>query len=61
MTQLLTTAETATYLSVSPRTLESWRTKLTGPPFVKLDSKQVRYRQSDLEKWVDESVQGGQA
>ncbi len=58
--QLLTTAEAATYLSISPRTLESWRTKLVGPPSVKLNGGNVRYRPEDLEQWVAESVQTGQ-
>lgn len=58
---LLTTAEAATHLSLSPRTLEAWRSKLVGPPFIKLpDSQTVRYRAADLEKWVDESAQTGQ-
>ena len=60
MGQLMTTAEAATYLNMSPRTLESWRTKLIGPPFVKPEnSAAVRYRAADLEQWVNESVQGG--
>jgi DNA-binding transcriptional MerR regulator len=59
--QLLTTAEAATYLNMSPRTLETWRTKFIGPPYVKPEkSNSVRYREADLEQWVTESVQGGQ-
>lgn len=59
--QLLTPAEAATYLSMSPRTLETWRTKLIGPPFVKPEGTQkVWYRVTDLEQWVNESLQGGQ-
>lgn len=58
---LLTPAEAATYLSVSPRTLETWRSKLIGPPFIKPEgiSRVVRYREDDLAKWINESVQGG--
>jgi excisionase family DNA binding protein len=59
--QLLTTAEAATYLNLSRRTLEGWRAKLIGPPFVKPTGGAVRYREEDLEKWVNESVQGGAA
>jgi len=59
--QLLTTAEAATYLNISPRTLEAWRTKLIGPPHFKPAGAQaVRYRAADLEQWVEESMQSGQ-
>lgn len=62
MGQLLTQAEAATYLDLSPRTLEAWRTKLIGPPFMKPEGTSVvRYRAEDLEKWVNESMQGGGA
>lgn len=58
--QLLTTAEAATYLSLSPRTLEAWRSKLIGPPYIKPNAGTVRYRPADLEKWVDDSAKTGQ-
>lgn len=58
--QLLTTAEAATYLSLSPRTLETWRSKLVGPPYVKPNGGKVRYRPEDLEQWVEESITTGQ-
>lgn len=58
--QLLTTAEAATYLSMSPRTLETWRNKRIGPPYVKPEGgNAVRYRPADLESWVEESMQTG--
>jgi excisionase family DNA binding protein len=58
--QLLTTAEAATYLSLSPRTLESWRSQLRGPQYVKVSGKAIRYRPEDLEQWVNESIETGQ-
>lgn len=58
--QLLTTAEAATYLSLSPRTLEAWRSQLVGPPHIKISGRAVRYRPEDLEQWVDESAKTGQ-
>ena len=58
---LLTPAEAATYLSVSPRTLETWRSKLVGPKFIKPEGiNVVRYREDDLATWLEESSQGGQ-
>jgi predicted DNA-binding transcriptional regulator AlpA len=37
----------------SPRTLERWRTTGAGPRFIKLGHR-VAYRQSDVERWLDE-------
>jgi len=60
MAPLLTTAEAATYLSVSKRTLEDWRTRLIGPTYIKLNgTSTIRYRSDDLEAWIDASAQGG--
>lgn len=58
---LMTTAEAATFLSLSPRTLESWRSKLVGPKYIKpVGGSAVRYRAADLEQWVEDSVKTGQ-
>ncbi len=37
---------------VSERTLQRWRLEGVGPKFLKL-GRLVRYRQSDLDRWVD--------
>lgn len=42
----------AAYLDLSDRTLEEWRTKGGGPPFVKLSGKIVLYDIHDLDAWV---------
>jgi hypothetical protein len=60
MTQLMTTAEAASYLSLSPRTLESWRLKQMGPPVTRLSAKAVRYNADALEAWVEETAKTGQ-
>ncbi|MCD7982736.1 MAG: helix-turn-helix domain-containing protein [Desulfovibrio sp.] len=39
----LTTAEVAKLCRVSPRTVEGWRYRGQGPPFVRLENGQVRY------------------
>jgi hypothetical protein len=60
MAPLLTTAEAATYLAVSPRTLEDWRTRLVGPVYIKpAGTSTIRYRSEDLEAWIDQSIQTG--
>ena len=52
-TPLLTTVEAATFLRLSRRTLEDFRTKGTGPSFRRL-GKKIFYRPEDLDSWVDE-------
>lgn len=54
--QLLTTADAARLLAMSPRTLEAYRRKGGGPQFVALSRNAVRYRRSDLDQWVSERV-----
>ncbi len=53
---LLDTKTTANKLGVSPQTLEGWRVRGGGPPFVKVSHRCVRYRDRDLEQWVDDRV-----
>ena len=47
---LLTTAEAAAYLKVSPRTLLNYRN--LGLPFLRLRGRLIRYRLSALNKYV---------
>ena len=46
----LDTLEAAAYLRLSPATLITWRSRRTGPPYVKLGSR-VGYVQSELDAW----------
>ena len=50
---LLTTAQVAAILSLSPRTLEQLRVKGGGPPYFALGKRAVRYRRSDVDSWLD--------
>ncbi|MGO1235157.1 MAG: helix-turn-helix transcriptional regulator [Microbacterium gubbeenense] len=56
---LLTTEALAEHLSVPPRTLEDWRRMRTGPPYVRLGRKLVRYRMSDVVAYLDAQVVRG--
>ena len=61
---LLTTKETAAVLGVSTITLEMWRSKRKGPPFVKLGDgpgAAVRYRRSELAEWLSTGTRRGGA
>ncbi len=55
--RLLHPREAATYLSVSPATLERWRRTGEGPKFVKLGrarNSRIAYRAEDIDAYVDE-------
>ena len=52
---LLTTKEAASVLSVKPNTLEIWRHKGRGPPFVRLGDgpcAPIRYVRAELSSWL---------
>jgi hypothetical protein len=46
-------ARAAALLSVNPRTLQQWRLRGTGPTFVRISSRCVRYRYRDLYSWAE--------
>lgn len=48
---LLTAEQLADALSVSPRTLEAWRRRAEGPPWVDLGGR-VRYRVLAVDEWL---------
>ncbi len=46
-----TTKELAGELGLKTVTIESWRARGEGPPYVRL-GRSVRYRRQDIEAWV---------
>lgn len=50
--ELLTSPETAAYLKVPERTLNDWRYRKIGPPFLRV-GRHVRYRRSDVDEWLN--------
>ena len=51
----LTPKEAAAYLRHSPHTLQEWRQKKIGPPYIKLGVAKkaaVLYRRIDLDEWL---------
>lgn len=52
MDNLLTGAEVAEILNVSPRTIERWRRQGRGPRWIRVEG-QVRYPESDLRAYLD--------
>jgi excisionase family DNA binding protein len=53
---LLTPSEVAEITGLSIETLAQWRSQRRGIPFVKVSRNCVRYRQSDLDRWLEERI-----
>lgn len=53
MSKLLNTTEAALLLGISKSTLEHWRTVNMGPVFRRIGPRCVRYKQSDLDNYVE--------
>lgn len=56
-TQLLTREQAATFLQFSVKTLANWAVTGAGPRLVKIGGR-VRYRQADLDKWIEKNTVG---
>ena len=52
---LLTEVQAADLLSLSVRTLQAWRAKGFGPPYVRA-GRAIRYRRRDLLAWTEAHV-----
>jgi hypothetical protein len=48
---LMTETEAALHLDLSPRTLQAWRGRGTGPAFVKA-GRSVRYARDELDRFI---------
>lgn len=59
--RLLSTNEVARLLGLEPRTLRAWRSRGIGPDFVRLSRQCVRYRQTDVSKYIDARARQGDA
>jgi predicted DNA-binding transcriptional regulator AlpA len=51
--QLLTELEAAHILQLAPATLASWRNMKTGPRYMRINQRIIRYRRSDLIRWTE--------
>jgi len=59
--KLLTPSEAADKLAVSAQTLAHWRVRGSGPEFVHLSARCVRYPEISLESWLAERLQASMA
>jgi predicted DNA-binding transcriptional regulator AlpA len=49
---LLTEAETAPVVRLSPKTLANMRSRGEGPPYVRISNRAIRYSRRQVERWV---------
>ena len=54
--ELLSSTQASARLGVSPRTLDGWRVRGGGPPFVRLSARAIRYRPEDLDRFISERL-----
>jgi predicted DNA-binding transcriptional regulator AlpA len=54
--KVLKTGEAAAALGVSAKTLESWRCRKKGPPYVRVGTAKIGYLEEDLQKFVADST-----
>jgi predicted DNA-binding transcriptional regulator AlpA len=54
--RLLRAEDIAEITGLSVETLAQWRSQRKGIPFVKLSRNCVRYRQADLDEWLNERI-----
>lgn len=55
-TECIRTPEAARYVALSESSLTKMRVLGVGPPFIKVGSRAVAYRKSDLDAWLDSRV-----
>ena len=53
---LLNEGQAASFLQVSVKTLQTWRHKGNGPPFVKISKRAIRYRRRDLIRFCSDRL-----
>ena len=54
--KLLTPEQVSELTALSIETLAQWRCRKRGIPYVKISRNCVRYRESDLDKWLSERI-----
>jgi predicted DNA-binding transcriptional regulator AlpA len=54
--ELLTERDAADWLKLTSKCLQAWRQQGRGPAFVRIGSRTVRYRVTDLREWVGTHV-----
>ena len=53
VTDVLTEREAAQLICFSYRTLQAWRQRNQGPPFIKISRRSIRYSRAALIDWIN--------
>ncbi|MDG3440153.1 helix-turn-helix transcriptional regulator [Nitrospirillum amazonense] len=61
ISRLLTPEEAGQLMGVAPQTLAHWRARGSGPAYVLLSARCVRYDEAVLRTWLDGRVQASTA
>ena len=56
----MNTLAAAEYIGVSVATLKRWRGQGEGPAYIRLGERIIKYRQTDLDRWIMTSKQNGE-
>jgi hypothetical protein len=56
--QLYTIDEVSDILRMSPETLKKWRAESKGPPWMRLETKAIRYPSDGLAEWLQSQLEG---
>jgi excisionase family DNA binding protein len=56
---LATPMEVSEYLEIPETTIRIWRHRKVGPPWFRV-GRHVRYRWTDIERWLESQAGGGQ-
>lgn len=54
LSSLLSTKQVALLLGCEEVTVRSWRRSKTGPPYIRLSERQVKYRREEVERWLED-------
>lgn len=49
---LIREEDAAAFLKFTPRALQDWRKRGSGPPFLRISKRAIRYRRGDLIAWA---------
>jgi hypothetical protein len=58
---LLTPVEASRFLHIHPMTLNAWRCRGLGPPYIKLNIRNIRYSRRALERYLAEKTRAPEA
>lgn len=58
--RLLDPTDVSALLSIPTATLANWRSNSVGPPYLRV-GRHVRYRQCDLDEWIESRVRRPEA